>query len=115
MKANELNLKGHIQRETFKTKSKQIWEAGTFEYELELDDLTDNEIDIIAEWLSENCTENFIVFKNLSEIVAGGSVNNLLLWNYRKVHGPDPDSRTINLKIRLSSADISAFRLTWVL
>jgi len=92
------------------------WTAGSFDYELILEGISDNEIEILCDWLADNCTDNFIFLKESSELIAGGSTNNKLRWERRKLNGRDPfDHITVDAHIRLDRDDIAAFRLTWIL
>ena len=121
MTNKDLKLNEYISREYFKIDlpSKgswpEGWNAGLFDYEIKLRDINDEEIDILAEWLVENCSSNFIVHKTTKQIIAGGNSNNLKNWQTRKIHGINSNYESIEVSIRLYEKDISAFRLTWVL
>jgi len=118
MQVKDLIFKNRIQHELIRATyddSNKSWPAGLFDYELKLLDLDNEEIDILAEWLSENCRENFILTTTTREIVAGGSSDNLAKWQNRKLLGPNLFSKTVEAKIRLDRNDIAAFRLSWIL
>ena len=80
--------------------------------------MDDAAIAVLAEWLCDNCTENFIVMKQTTETVAGGTNNPRARWERRKAGRSsfsDMFTSTIRFKIRMHREDITAFRLTWIL
>lgn len=105
-------------QESFKENySKEDWPAGNFDYNLKLSstDLLQTEKDTLCEWLAHNCTNNFIVFEESNERLAGGSSNNLLDWNNRKRRGIYKKlDKLSTITVRLSKEDILMFRMVWI-
>ena len=111
------DLKPHIKSERFRaTTDEGAWDAGQFDYEILLENVTDHKINILCDWLVDNCTYNFIFNREISEIIAGGTSNNKRMWERRKKTGQVIYSHpTINAYLRLDRDDSVAFRLTWIL
>lgn len=90
------------------------WPAGAFEYELVIgQSLSKNQLDTLCEWLSENCTRNFVIVKKQSRILAGGTSDNKLAWKQRRKYKTIHDEQ-VDIVIRLSSADVMLFRMVWI-
>jgi hypothetical protein len=88
------------------------WLAGAFDYQLELENMDDDQVDHVCEWLSMNCTENFVVIRTDSYLIAGGTTDNRRAWQQRDTRfGRD---RLVKLRIRLHAADTMMFRLAWL-
>jgi len=69
----------------------------------------------IIEWLSLNCTYNFIVRVTSNQLVAGGHVDNLAAWNAGRFAEDCPDRyATHDYEIRLSNYDNTAFSMRWI-
>jgi len=111
------DIRQKIDSEIFKSSSDLAkWPAGDFDYQIILEDINDDYIFDLCEWLAENCSRNFVLVKETSELIAGGSTNNLSKWNRRKERGRDKfDKETVNAFIRLYDDDVTAFRIVWVL
>jgi hypothetical protein len=86
------------------------WPAGAFDYELTIFESTTDETDMLCEWLSTNCTDNFIVARDSSQILAGGSTNNALSWKNKH----SARDLTTEIRIRLHERDIMLFRMAWL-
>lgn len=110
MRDFDLSKEGTI-TESFRTADGQ-WHAGAFDYEVRFYHPGDDEMDELCEWLAENCSENFIVAEDASQILAGGFSDNKLGWANRHQH-----KREIirEIRVRLMRTDQILFRLTWVL
>jgi hypothetical protein len=109
------DLSEYTPKELFRSDSNpKEWPAGAFDYQMSIY-LSDKNLTVqLCEWLSENCTKNFIVSRIQSEIIAGGHTDNRLAWKQRKRRkrfGYDP---TVKLQIRLHDDDVLMFRLAWV-
>ena len=73
---------------------------------------TYDEENVMAEWLSHNCTENFIFNKLSSGILAGGMSDNKHAWD---TLGRDRrDLEICEYHIKLYSADITMFEMVWL-
>lgn len=84
---------------------------GAFSYEMEINqNLTDEELDKLGEWLSENCRDNFIMLVDVGKIYAGGTSNNSLAWKNRRHRQLDEIKK---IRIRLSRWDENLFKLVW--
>lgn len=72
----------------------------------------------MIEWLSFNCTENFIVTEVRSSIVAGGYSNNKKAFKLGrfKLTGKSAKNRDLATiyEVRLDKVDLLAFRLRWL-
>lgn len=91
------------------------WLAGQFDYEIIINnDFTQAELDEMCEWLAHNCKLNFIASLRTTEILAGGTSDNLSTWNHRNNSG-FYTHKTTTLHIRLYKDDIVAFRMRWIL
>lgn len=112
-----IDIRSKIEHEITKTNSDpKSWPAGAFDYELLLHDVDDDTIFQLCEWLAGNCSENFVCVRKTSELIAGGSTNNLSKWTRRKRLGRDKfDREQIDVMIRLDEADITAFRFVWII
>ncbi len=75
-------------------------------------DLTDEQEIQLGEWLSTNCTKNFIMNKRTDSIFAGGCTNNTWAWKERHIHGPFDIHRQYYIK--LHKPDITLFELVWL-
>jgi hypothetical protein len=66
---------------------------------------------ILCEWLSLNCTLNFIFVKYQSGIIAGGNVDNAAFWIAKKRR-----SRlyVTDYFLKLYEADVTMFELVWL-
>lgn len=98
--------------EIFK-KNHNNWPAGAFDYQLRLKDMPEDEIETLCEWLSINCTKNYIVSKDTLQILSGGPTNNQLAWKQRN-RSNHYNEKTSTIKVRLDDADITLFRMAWV-
>ncbi len=92
------------------------WPAGAFDYQLSVYLKDPALTDQLCEWLSENCTENFVVSRIESDIIAGGTTNNSRAWKQR--HRKSKRNKfsydtIVKLQIRLHDADVLMFRLAW--
>lgn len=89
------------------------WPAGAFDYQLKFYEYSRKETDQICEWLSKNCTNNFIVIRDESQIIAGGYSDNKTAWKQKnkKSFKRDLISEVI---IRLQQSDIFLFRMVWM-
>ena len=91
---------------------------GLFDTAFAFDDSENETIESIIEWLSFNCTENFIVNATKSSIVAGGWADNKQA--YKNGHFKIPSHVikrghiTITYEVRLKKVDVLAFRLRWI-
>jgi hypothetical protein len=107
------DLSSYLHKEIHRhSQDTESWPAGAFDYQLTVylgdADLTDQ----LCGWLSENCSENFIVSKSKSMIIAGGCSDNKLAWEQRHHKSNyDPD---VKLTIRLHEQDVLMFRLAWL-
>lgn len=92
------------------------WEAGMFEYELQIHyELSTEEKDTLCEWLCRNCKENFIVMEKINNRLAGGSSNNLVDWQNRQSRGIYSNFDSIHVvHVRLHTADLLLFRMVWI-
>lgn len=112
-----VDISNNIDSESFKDPSEgDDWVAGAFDYQLLLSDVDDEIIFNICEWLADNCSNNFVVVRKTSELIAGGSTNNKMKWERRKKRGRDKfDREQIDVMVRLDRDDIVAFRMVWIL
>jgi hypothetical protein len=108
-------------QEYFKQNNSINWKAGIFDYEIIIKYTTDDFMEILNDWLCENCSQNFIVLRNITELVAGGNTQPKIKWEKRKETGPPTyidnkhNSDTVmDLHVRLHIEDTVLFRLTWV-
>jgi hypothetical protein len=100
-----------ILSEAFKKDFKiKDWPAGAFDYELTMVESTAEETDVLCEWLSTNCTDNFIVARDSSQILAGGCSDNALSWKKRH----SARELITEIRIRLHESDIMLFRMAWL-
>jgi hypothetical protein len=76
------------------------------------DDLTDEQEIQLGEWLSTNCTRNFIMSKKTNSIFAGGCANNESAWLNRHNAGPFDVIREYYIK--LYNSDVTLFELVWL-
>jgi hypothetical protein len=108
------DLSMHTPQERFKSDSQpNAWSAGVFDYQMSIY-LRDPELtDQLCAWLSGNCTENFIVRRIETDIIAGGTTDNRLNWSQRRRRTKRYDS-VVKLQIRLHEQDVLMFRLAWV-
>lgn len=111
---DKLRIEKSSVKEQFRPKSSRKWHAGAFDYELTFIETDRNLTDELCDWLANNCSENFIVARDTSELIAGGCSDNLLAWNNRSKYFGSSDVIT-ELRIRLHKADVTMFRLVWML
>lgn len=113
------NLKSCIIYERFRANTNyNDWEHNGFDYELKFGPVTDQELNIIGDWLAENCMLNYILLKDTSEIIGGGSYDNKRAWLRKKFTGCNGyirEHKLVSGRVRLDRDDITAFRLTWIL
>ena len=112
-----LKLKDY--KEFFKT-SDVHWEAGLFDYELRIHFTNDEMMNALNDWLCDNCLDNFVTLRIITEITAGGNTNPKRAWERRKKIGLPVDNTvnhdvTMDVHIRLNLIDTMGFRLTWIL
>lgn len=101
-------------KELFKSNSDiASWPAGGFDYQLTIY-LSDPKLtDDLCGWLSENCTQNFVVSRLENKIIAGGCSNNKLAWKQRHRRNGYVVEPIIKLQIRLDEKDVFLFRMCW--
>ena len=91
---------------------------GLFDKEFTFEDHEKEIIEDIIEWLSYNCTENFIVTEIRSNIAAGGCCNNKEAFENGDFKLGRKNARRGELAteydIRLTQIDVFAFRLRWI-
>lgn len=104
------DISKYILDEIFKETYPRSWPAGGFHYQLRLGEVDQEQLDIICEWLSINCKDNYIVSRETLEIVSGGTTNNRLSWVQKKTRR----DKTYTIKIRLDVVDIMLFRMVWI-
>ena len=78
---------------------------------------TQLDIDEMGDWLAENCADNYIYTRDVSEIIGGGSYPTKGRWmRYKKqrLRGVVDHNTIITYRIRLSKHDNLLFRLTWL-
>ena len=75
-------------------------------------DLTGEQEDQLGEWLSTNCTKNFIMSKNTSSIFAGGCTDNANAWWDR--HTGTAFNVHTEYYIKLYKPDLILFELVWL-
>lgn len=107
------DLSKHSSKESFKIDyHKDEWEAGNFDYQFTTyESLSKPQLNLICKWLSENCTENFIITRDVRHVLAGGYADNRTAWKYRKRYGHKAMS---DIRIRLYQVDVMLFRMTWL-
>lgn len=105
------DLTEYFHAESFKPAGGSVtWPAGAFDYQLSLY-LSDPQLtDQLCEWLSCSCTENFVVLREESALIAGGTTDNRLSWEQRRKYKRDS---TVELIVRLHQPDVLMFKLAW--
>jgi len=72
----------------------------------------------IIEWLSINCTDNFILTETISHIIAGGFSDNALAFENGSFNMSRKNKREHKLQtqyeIRMHKSDFLHFRLRWI-
>jgi hypothetical protein len=83
---------------------------GVFHRLYEIEGLKRRERDILARWLCQNCTENFIMTELSSTIIAGGTANLKSSFAHRS------SNRDVLLKhqVKLHEPDVMLFDLCWL-
>lgn len=76
------------------------------------DEWSDEQVCILAKWLSHNCTKNFIFSTSVKRIIAGGTSDHLYSWEHRGEFYED--MVTFGYYIKLYKEDITAFELVWL-
>jgi hypothetical protein len=89
------------------------WPAGAFDYQLSFHEYSRTETDQLCEWLGENCTKNFIIMRNESQIIAGGYSDNMAAWKKRH-HKSYKRDLISEITVRLDESDIFLFRMVWI-
>jgi hypothetical protein len=107
-------------KEFFKDPGVIFWEAGLFDYEIRIKYTNDEVMSVLNDWLCDNCLDNFVVLRIVTELVSGGNTDPKRAWERRKKAGPPVDNTvnhhvTMDVHIRLHSIDTTGFRLTWIL
>jgi len=79
----------------------------------------EQDVNEMGDWLSENCTENYIYTRDISHIIGGGSYPIKGRWmRYKKLRlrSAISDEHDVNTvyRIRLHQPDDLLFRLTWL-
>ena len=74
--------------------------------------LTDDEEEQLGEWLSMNCSKNFIMTKQTNKIYAGGCHDNLSGWASRNIIGFRDEQRDYHIK--LYQQDVVLFEMVWL-
>lgn len=77
------------------------------------DELTDEQEVQLGEWLSINCTKNFVMSKQTHCIFAGGCTDNLQAWTDRHTGNP-PFDVIREYHIKLYKSDITLFEFVWL-
>lgn len=88
-------------------------ELGVFDKLYVIDQtLSDGQEEQLGEWLSLNCTKNFIMTKNTTQIYAGGSSDNAEGWASRHIPGYHDERR--EYMVKLYKQDILLFEMVWL-
>ena len=74
--------------------------------------LTDDEEEQLGEWLSMNCSKNFIMTKQTSKIYAGGYHDNIAGWASRHIVGYNEEQR--DYQVKLYQEDVVLFEMVWL-
>lgn len=74
--------------------------------------LTDDEEEQLGEWLSMNCSKNFIMTKHTNKIYAGGCHDNMSGWASRHIVGFRDETRDYHIK--LYKEDMVLFEMVWL-
>lgn len=83
-------------------------DIGVFDRLYEINDINTKERDILARWLCNNCTSNFVMVEIASRMIAGGSTD---LKNSWKRYSRDV-LKTYHVKLHRS--DVMLFELCWL-
>ena len=92
-------------------------DIGLFDYGYDFDCDNIDLINELIEWLSINCTYNFIFTEKTFRIIAGGYSDNRLAYNNKRVKYTKKWAITDNersYQIRLSNDDNTLFKLVWL-
>lgn len=94
-------------------------DIGSFTCAFEFRDTEQEIIEKMIEWLSNCCTENFIVSETRSRLIAGGYSDNKKAFEMGHFSLPNGQrAREGDLgtfyEVRLNKEDIFAFRLRWL-
>lgn len=114
MQPFKLTIDDEIFRETYnKIDADREWPCGAFHYQLKFfQKLTKEQEETLGEWLAYNCKKNFVYYKEIHYMIAGGYSDNKSAWKSRKRNknrGP-----LYTYTIRLEKDDIWLFRMVWV-
>lgn len=74
--------------------------------------MTDEQEIQLGEWLSINCTKNFVMSKKTNCIFAGGCADNAGAWLNRHNAGPFDVFKEYHIK--LYNSDVTLFELVWL-
>lgn len=86
-------------------------QIGVFDRLYEIGELTKDEVEYMGEWLSHNCTKNFIFLEMSTRIIAGGTSNHPLAWKQRNIM----DRVTVRSHLlKLYNDDFAFFELSWL-
>lgn len=114
MRPFELTIDDEIFLETYNDiNANRKWPCGAFHYQATFyQKLTRTEEDILGEWLSYNCKNNFVYYREVNTMIAGGYGDNKVAWKHRRRNSIRRDPLT-TYTIRLDREDIWLFRMVW--
>jgi hypothetical protein len=90
------------------TKHEQI---GIFDKLYEIEGLSRRECNVLAKWLCQNCTQNFIMLELSSFILAGGTSDIRNSFAYRSANRSDLHCKHL---VKLHDPDVILFELCWL-
>lgn len=85
-------------------------DIGIFDRLYEIDGIDHEQRDVLAQWLCNNCTTNFIMVELSTRIVAGGTTDLVSSWLYRS----ETEDTLRSYQIKLHSEDVMLFELCWL-